>query len=234
MNTPSNELDNQKSTRRYLTASLKPAIGHSIADDAKVMVIDRDSPNLQSTLQTIAATGYRTVGVASAADLLTSLHLQPPCCVVMETNLGERHGLEVLNELKRLPYFVPVIFLTAFPAVQTAIAALKAGAIDYLVKPVDSTELFAVINAALVRQAQRLEFDSHVAKYKEGLGRLTDREKEVLLLITKGLLNKQVAARLGTCEKTIKVHRGRVMRKMRATSFAELVQMAERASISST
>jgi FixJ family two-component response regulator len=220
--------------RELPTCKLKILSAPVPAVDAKVLIVDHDTSGLQSTASLVAAAEYRPIAVGSATDLLTSLHLRPPCCVILEMNLGEINGLDVQHQLKRLSPFIPVIFLTAFPSIENGIAAMKAGAVDYLVKPVGLAEISAAVTAALLHQARRLELDCHLAKYKEGFGRLTPREREVFRLIVEGMLNKQVAARLGTSEKTIKVHRGRVMPKMGAGSFAELVQMAERATFSAT
>jgi FixJ family two-component response regulator len=231
--------------RLYATTAMKtgttarngqtyPVVGPSscVSVDAVVRVFvvgqNNGSPSLATVLK---SAGFRTVTFDNTSDLVASSHLHPPCCVLLDLDLPASDLSRVQSELTARFEFMPVVVLSEKSSLELAIAAMKAGAVDYLVKPVDAATLSNAIKVALAKQTKLADFSKCSAKYHLGLQRLTGREREVLSFITNGFLNKQIAAELGISEKTIKVHRGRVMKKMQVTSFAELVRLTERASI---
>ena len=140
-------------------------------------------------------------------------------------------GLDLQAELAAAGLDIPVIFMTGHGTVPMSVRAMKAGAVDFLQKPFDDQMLLDSVHQALERDRESHESRSERDRIAERIGTLTPREREVLTLVVRGLLNKQIAAELGASEKTLKVHRGRVMQKMQAKSLAELVRMAERAGL---
>jgi len=139
------------------------------------------------------------------------------------------NGLDLQAELSRRKIQKPVVFMTGHGDIPSSVRAMKAGAVDFLTKPFDSKDLLAVIQAALRKDRERHSVETERESIDERLRTLTPRENEVFKLVIRGMLNKQIAAELGASEQTIKVHRGRVMEKMRVQSVAELVQMAVKA-----
>jgi FixJ family two-component response regulator len=137
-------------------------------------------------------------------------------------------GLELQERLGQIQETLPIIFLTGHGNVPNTVQAMKGGAVDFLQKPVDDEELLAAVQRALALSRQRRAEQAARLEIESRLRTLTPRERQVLELVVKGLLNKQIAGELGAAEKTIKIHRGRVMQKMRASSVADLVHMAER------
>jgi RNA polymerase sigma factor (sigma-70 family) len=140
-------------------------------------------------------------------------------------------GLELQQELARAGLSMPIVFMTGHATVPMGVRAMKAGAVDFLQKPVDEQQLIDVVHQALERSARERDEQTRQAEIQTRVDSLTPREKEVFALVVRGLLNKQIAAELGASEKTIKVHRARVMQKMQAESLADLVRMAERAGV---
>jgi FixJ family two-component response regulator len=193
----------------------------------KIFVLDGDDLALQAIAKTVVQAGYRVGTFTTACDLMSS-DLIPPCCAVLEVQLPDAHGLAIQGELATRHPLVPVIFVTRSPSIQTCVSALQAGAIHYLSKPFEPSVLLGAIQKALeVQIGKFLRFQEH-SIFLQKHSRLTHREQEVLKHLVTGALNKQIAGRLGTCEKTIKVHRGRIMRKMAVDSLAELVRLVER------
>ena len=207
----------------------KPA--PSLASDATILILGCDYATSRRLAELVRSTGYRTITFESAVDLLNSTHLHPPCCVLMERSSAQPNGLDFQREFARSFEFIPIIILSEDSSLKMGIAAMKAGAIDYIVQPADPEAIADAIKTALAKQAKSCEFNNCSLKFRQGWQKLTIREREVLSFIIDGFLNKQIAAELGISEKTIKVHRGRVMKKMQVASFAELVRLAERASI---
>jgi len=179
----------------------------------------------------LAAAGYRVRAFESAACFLQEHDVEAPGCLLLDVCMPGLSGLELQHSLVGSPGARPIVFLTGRGDVQTSVHAMKEGAVDFLTKPVDDQELFAAVDQALKRDAeQRLERAIRDTIQRR-LAMLTPRERQVMAHVIRGRLNKQIAADLGTGEKTVKVHRARVMSKMVARSVAELVQLAARVGV---
>lgn len=205
--------------------------GSVLRSKARILIVGQDHDTSRRLAQMVQSAGYHASGFESALDLLNSPHLHPPCCVLLQSGLSQHNGLDLQQELVRRFEFIPVIVLSEHSSVEVGIAAMKAGAIDYFVKPFEAAAIGDAIHVALVKQAKLSGLNQCFARFRQGWQKLTIREREVLSFVINGFLNKQIAAELGISEKTIKVHRGRVMKKMQVASFAELVRLAERAFI---
>ena len=191
-----------------------------------VYVVD-DDPEVQRALaRLLRAAGYSTRSFGSGSELLISASaLTSAGCIILDVVLPGVDGLELQEKLAAAGWNPPIIFLTGHGDIPTSVRAMKAGAVDFLTKPVDSQELLTAVDEALrVDAAQRVAWSTRCA-VAERLNTLTPRERQVLEQVVAGRLNKQIAADLGIVEKTIKVHRARLMRKMRVTSLVELLQL---------
>ena len=190
-----------------------------------VYVIDDDASVRRALARLIAAAGFDVETFPSAEAFLHHPATNRPACLVLDVRLPGESGLELQAALGDARRFLPIIFVTGHGTVAGGVRAMKAGAVDFLQKPVDEHELLGGIQRALDRSRQARASLAEQAELELRLAALTPREREVLDLVATGMLNKQIAERLGVAEKTIKVHRGRVMHKMAAASVAELVRM---------
>jgi FixJ family two-component response regulator len=193
-----------------------------------IFVIDDDAQVRRAVGRLLTSAGYRVELFSSAIQFLESTDGDRPGCLVIDLRLPGLNGIDLFNLLQTTGKTIPMVFLTGYGDVPTSVQAMKAGAVDFLTKPVDEDELLEAIGRALARDVQIRE---RRAEQEELVGRratLTRRERQVFDLVVQGLLNKQIAGRLGTTEQTVKVHRGRVMQKMQAGSIAQLVHLAER------
>ncbi len=193
-----------------------------------VFVIDDDPLVRRAVGRLLTSAGHRVELFGSAIQFLESTDGDQPGCLVIDLRLPGLNGIDLFNLLHTRGKSIPMVFLTGYGDVPTSVQAMKAGAVDFLTKPVDEDELLEAIGRALVRDVQIRQGQ---AEQEELVGRratLTRRERQVFDLVVQGLLNKQIAGHLGTTEQTVKVHRGRVMQKMQASSIAQLVHIAER------
>jgi FixJ family two-component response regulator len=196
-----------------------------------VFIVD-DAREVRTGLsRLLAAAGYRVRAFESAASFLKEHDAEAPGCLLLDVCMPGLSGLDLQHTLVGSSDARPIVFLTGRGDVQTSVHAMKEGAVDFLTKPVDDTQLFAAVDQALKRDAeQRLERAIRDTIQRR-LAMLTPRERQVMAHVIRGRLNKQIAADLGTGEKTVKVHRARVMSKMVARSVAELVQLAARVGV---
>ena len=197
-----------------------------------VFLVDDDASILRSVGRLIRSGGYNVYAYSSAREFLVELQPpQQPCCLVLDLAMPELSGIELQRRLAETQFNPPIIFISGHGDVPTTVRAMKGGAVDFLTKPFEDRELLQAVRQALQKdklaRRERLEQTEVMTQ----LSSLTGREEQVLRLVVTGMLNKQIAATLGTCEKTIKVHRGRVMRKMHVQSLAELVRKAEKAGV---
>jgi FixJ family two-component response regulator len=199
------------------------------ASEAKpvVHVVDDDAFFLRAVSRLLAAAGFEVATYATADDFLAR-RADAPGCAVLDLHMPGPGGLEIQDALARVDDPLPVIFLTGRGDVQSSVRAMKGGAVDFLTKPVAADELAEAVRRAIAvdaaARAERREQRELRARYES----LTRREREVFALVARGLLNKQVAGELGTTERTVKAHRARVMKKMRASSVADLARAADR------
>ena len=198
---------------------------------AEVFVVD-DDPSVRTALvRTLTSAGYRVRDFAAAQAFLDSGSHQQPGCLILDLRLPDLDGMALYERLRAAGAWMPVIFLTGFGDIPTSVEAMKAGAMDFLPKPVADEVLLAAVEAALVeearRRADRVEQDEIAGR----LATLTARERQVMQLVLAGRLNKQIAGDLGISEKTVKVHRGRVMAKMGVPQVARLVSLVARAGL---
>ena len=193
--------------------------------DHVVFIVDDDRRICEALAELLSTFDLHVVTFSSAAQYLA--HPQPdiPACLVLDVQLPDLNGLDLLTQAGQRP-LPPIVFITGHGDIPTSVRAIKAGAVDFLTKPLQEAALMRAIHAALAQdRVARLE-RAELAELHRRLSCLTPREREVLPLIVSGLLNKQAAAELAISEITVQIHRGRIMRKMRAGSLAELVRLA--------
>jgi FixJ family two-component response regulator len=196
-----------------------------------VYVVDDEPATLKAVGRLLRAAGWSVAPFASPEEFLAKLDPAAPGCLVLDMSMPKLSGLEVQQALETRGCALPVVFLTGRSDVPSSVKAMKRGAADFLTKPVDEMDLLAAVGRAVERDASARKDRAEVAAVRERLATLTPREREVLERVISGKLNKQIAAELGTAEKTVKVHRGRVMEKTGAASVADLVRLAQRAGI---
>ena len=195
---------------------------------AVVFVID-DDPSMRGALENlIDSVGLDVRLFASPREFLDAERPDAPGCLVLDVRLQGMTGLAFHEELVKMGVALPVIFITGHADVPMTVRAMKAGAVEFLTKPFRDVELLDAIHAAIERDRGQREEAASLEMLRLRYGQLTVREREVMALVARGLANKQVAAELRVSEVTVKVHRGQVMRKMRARSLPDLVRMADR------
>jgi len=192
---------------------------------ALVHLLDDDEFILRSLARWLAVEGLQAAPHQTPDSLFRSLSTAGPTCLVLDLRLGETDGLSVLHELRQQGHCLPVIILTAFPDVQVTVRAMRAGAFDFLAKPHDPAELLRSIQQAL-QQAAPGAVSATQVEMRQRAASLTPRERQILALVLRGQLNKQVAHELGLALVTVKVHRARAMRKLGLTTPAELARFA--------
>ncbi len=198
-----------------------------MTSDSIVFVVD-DDPSMRSSLRRLLqASGYQVQTLASTSDLFADGRPDSPCCLILDVQLPEVDGLSYQETLAEMGVRVPIIFITGWGNIPMSVRAMKAGAADFLPKPFNRDQLLACLKAAIERDLELLCEDRLRAELKRRFETLTPRESEVFAAVAAGRLNKQVGYELGVVEKTIKVHRARVMEKMGAEALVDLVRMAD-------
>ena len=192
-----------------------------------VFVIDDDPAVRRAISSLLRSVGARVDVFGSAKEFLPIELPDSPCCLVLDVRLPGINGLDFQTELANSGINIPIIFLTGHGDVPMTVRAMKAGAVEFLTKPLRDQDLLAAVQAAFGRDQEQREKNKMLANLRSCFDTLTPREREVIVLVAAGLMNKQIAAQLGVTEITVKVHRGNVMRKMGARSLADLVRMAD-------
>jgi FixJ family two-component response regulator len=197
-----------------------------------VFVVDADVSIRDALRSLIRSVGLNVEFFSSPLEFLQGKRPDAPSCLVLDVRLPGKSGLDFQRELAEANIPLPIIFITGYGDIPMSVRAMKAGAIEFLTKPFRDQDLLDAIQVALERDRARRQHEAEIAMLRERLESLTPREGEVLPLVVSGLLNKQVAAEIGTTEATVKVHRSQLMKKMGADSLADLVRMADKIGIS--
>jgi FixJ family two-component response regulator len=198
-----------------------------------VFVVDDDLSVRRSTERLIRSIGLEVQTFTSAREFLKNPRPKGPACLVLDVRMPGLSGMDLQRELARSEIYIPIIFITAHGDIPMSVRAMKAGAVEFLTKPFRSRSLLDAIRAAIDRDRAASNERSEIEALRQRYQQLTPREREVLLLVAAGLLNKQVAGKLATTERTIKFHRAHIMQKTHAESVADLVRMVEKLGIAS-
>jgi FixJ family two-component response regulator len=200
---------------------------------ALVTVVDDDPSVRRSLARLIKTAGYRVEAFASAHEFLARPPDDGPACLLLDVRMPGLTGLDLQETLAIATHSTSIIFISGYRDVRASVKAMKAGAVDFLTKPVDDEELLGAIERAVARAGAARREEDRITEIRSRIKSLTPREAEVFALVVTGMLNKQIAFDLGVSEKMVKVHRGRVMEKMRAGSLAELVRLADEGGVMS-
>lgn len=192
-----------------------------------VYVIDDDASLREGLTNLFRSVGIKVTVFGSTEDYIKSPKQDAASCLILDVRLPGMSGLEFQTELNKQGVHTPIVFLTGYADVPMGVQAVKAGAVEFLCKPFRDQDLLDAVRSALERDNESRKADASLAKLRSLFEKLTPREREVMAHVVSGLLNKQIAPRLGVSEITVKVHRASVMRKMEARSLAELVRMAD-------
>jgi FixJ family two-component response regulator len=197
-----------------------------------IFVVDDYAPVRRSISRLLRAAGFAVAPFASADEFLAQFDPQTMGCLVLDVAMPALNGLELQHILEKAGSLLPIIFLTGTADIPKSVQAMKHGASDFLTKPVNDEDLLAAVRVAIEKNRSVRQQQTELSEIRAGLATLTPREREVLEYVITGKLNKQIAGELGTVEQTVKVHRARVMQKMRVRSVAELVRLTQRCGIS--
>jgi FixJ family two-component response regulator len=201
------------------------------SDEAMVLVVDDDATLRDALENLFRSIGVRAATFASAAELLAHAFPDVPTCLLLDVRLRGQSGLDLQGRLSRMGVQIPIIFMTGYGDIPMTVAAMKAGAEDFLAKPFREQALLDAVTAALEKDRRRRHATQKLDELHANYQSLTPRETEVMRLVVTGQLNKQIAGELGISEITVKIHRGQAMRKMKARTFADLVLMAQQLGI---
>lgn len=197
-----------------------------------VFVVDDDPSVRRSIKRLVESVGLRVELFASAPEFMSSNLPEVASCLVLDIRLPGISGLDFQRQLAEASIHIPIIFITGHGDIPMSVRAMKAGAVEFLTKPFRDQDLLDAIQLALERDRARRQQEAELAALRERFESLSPREREVVGMVVSGMLNKQIAAQIGTAENTVKVHRSRAMEKMQANSLAELVKMVQRLQVS--
>jgi FixJ family two-component response regulator len=210
-----------------MTERLKSPHELASAMEPIVFVIDDDASMRRALTNLFQSVGLKVEVYGSASEMLLGKLPDVASCLVLDIRLPGLSGLDFQTELARANIHIPIIFMTGHGDIPMTVRAMKGGAVDFLAKPFRDQDMLDAVVTAIERDRKRREADKIVASLQSLLDTLTPREREILALVSSGLLNKQIAAELGLAEITVKIHRGHIMKKMAAKSLADLVRKAE-------
>jgi FixJ family two-component response regulator len=214
-----------------MTATGACNAGSSVDREAIVYIVDDDLSVRESLESMIRHSGFRAEVFSSARAFLGRPRAEGPSCLILDVTLPDLNGLELQQCIAVEQTSMPIIFITGHGDVPMSVRAMKAGAFEFLTKPLADDVLLASIRNAIARSHNALGKDAALQSLRDRYSSLTKREREVMELVVSGLMNKQIGGSLGTSEITVKAHRGKVMRKMQAESLADLVRMAQRLAV---
>jgi len=210
-----------------VTERPKSSPGSASAKESIVLVIDDDASVRRALTNLFESIGLKVEVFASAPEMLDSKLPDVASCLVLDIRLPGLSGLDFQTELAKANIHIPIIFMTGHGDIPMSVRAMKGGAVDFLTKPFRDQDMLDAVVTAIERNRKRREADKIFADLQALLETLTPREREVLAWVSSGRLNKQIAAELGLAEITVKIHRGRIMKKMGARSLADLLRKAE-------
>ena len=199
---------------------------------ARVFVVDDDASMREALKNLLRSVGLEVETFASAQEFLSSPRSAAPGCLILDVRLPGVSGLDLQRQLADANIHLPIIFITGHGDIQMSVRAIKAGAVEFLTKPFRDQDLLDAVQQAVDRDREIRAIEAEVMDLQARYESLSPREKDVMRLVVRGRLNKQIASEIGTSEATVKLHRGRVMQKMHADSLADLIRMTERARIS--
>jgi FixJ family two-component response regulator len=195
--------------------------------DALIYIVDDEAPLRDAISSLLRSVGMQVAGFPSVAAFLAEPRREQTSCLLLDVRLQGVSGLDFQAELNRDGVVLPIIFMTGHGDIPMSVRAMKAGAVDFLAKPFRDQDLLDAIHAALAADQERRQRDQALNGLTARYATLTPREREIMGLAARGLMNKQIAGEVGTSEITVKIHRGNAMRKMQAKTFADLVRMVE-------
>jgi FixJ family two-component response regulator len=192
-----------------------------------VLVVDDEPSICMATRRLLRSAGYSVRTFENTQQLFALGRPDHPCCLILDLCIPGEDGLQFQRRLHELGIRVPIIFISGRGDIPSSVSAMKGGAVDFLAKPYDAEQLLVAVAKAVQEDTRQLSVNRHLGELRQNFSTLTLREREVFAAVAAGLLNKQVADELGIAEKTVKVHRARVMEKMQAVALADLVRMAD-------